>query len=71
MTEYAIEFDDRDLREWDERDGSIRKKFEKKLEKLLLNPYAPGNEIYTAATGRVPETPVDRTNQPSGRNRKR
>ncbi|MFS3134600.1 hypothetical protein ACLRDC_04360 [Gluconacetobacter sacchari] len=33
MTEYAIEFDDRDLREWDERDGSIRKKFEKKLEK--------------------------------------
>ena len=101
MTEYAIEFDDRALREWDGLDGSIRRKFEKKLEKLVLNPHSPGNElhgdlagfykiklrqdgyqvveqrivifviamgrreddeIYTAATGRVPETPVTAAN---------
>ncbi|GCE81642.1 type II toxin-antitoxin system RelE/ParE family toxin (plasmid) [Komagataeibacter nataicola] len=112
MTEYAIEFDDRALREWDELDGSIRRKFEKKLEKLILNPYSPGNElhgdlagfykiklrqdgyrlvyqiveqrivifiiavgrredneIYMAATGRVPETPADRTKPSSGKRR--
>lgn len=110
MTEYAIEFDDRALREWDGLDGSIRRKFEKKLEKLVLNPHSPGNElhgnlagfykiklrqdgyrlvyqvveqrivifiiavgrredneIYTAATGRVPETPADRTKPASGK----
>jgi mRNA interferase RelE/StbE len=112
--EYAIEFDDRALREWDDLDGGIRKKFEKKLEKLVLNPHSPGNElhgdlagfykiklrkdgyrlvyqvveqrivifvvavgrredneIYTAATGRPPETTAGRTKQPSGRSHKR
>ena len=95
-------------------DGSIRRKFEKKLEKLVLNPHSPGNElhgdlarfykiklrqdgyrlvyqvveqrivifviavgrredseIYTTATGRIPETPADRIKQPSGKSRKR
>ncbi|GBQ58427.1 type II toxin-antitoxin system RelE family toxin [Komagataeibacter swingsii] len=51
MTEYAIEFDDRALREWDGLDGSVRKKFEKKLEKLVLNPYSPGNELHGDLAG--------------------
>ena len=51
MTEYAIEFDDRALREWDELDGSIRRKFEKKLEKLVLNPHSPGNELHGDLAG--------------------
>ena len=45
MKEYCLEFDDRALREWDALDGSVRKKFEKKLEKLIWNPHSPGNEL--------------------------
>lgn len=44
MKEYCLEFDCRALKEWDALDGSVRKKFEKKLEKLIWNPHSPENE---------------------------
>lgn len=51
MTEYAIEFDDRALREWDDLDGSVRKNSRKKLEKLVLNPHCSGNELHGDLAG--------------------
>ncbi len=51
MTEYALAFDDRALREWDGLDGSIRKKFKKKLEKQIQNPHSPGNELHADLAG--------------------
>jgi mRNA interferase RelE/StbE len=42
MKECSLEFDERALREWDALDGSVRKKFEKKLEKINLEPSFPG-----------------------------
>jgi len=51
MKEYCLEFDDRALREWDALDGSVRKKFEKKLEKLIWHPHSPGNELHRDLSG--------------------
>ncbi|GAO01046.1 translation repressor RelE/RelB/StbE [Komagataeibacter xylinus NBRC 13693] len=51
MKEYCLEFDDRALREWDALDGSVRKKFEKKLEKLIWTPHSPGNELHRDLSG--------------------
>jgi len=51
MKEYCLEFDDRALREWDALDGNVRKKFEKKLEKLIWNPHSPGNELHRDLSG--------------------
>ena len=51
MKEYCLEFDDRALREWDALDGSVRKKFEKKLEKLIWNPHSPGNQFHRDLSG--------------------
>jgi len=51
MREYCLEFDDRALREWDALDGSVRKKFEKKLEKLIWYPHSPENELHRDLSG--------------------
>ncbi|OUJ15683.1 translation repressor RelE/RelB/StbE [Acetobacter orientalis] len=51
MKEYSLEFDERALREWDALDGSVRKKFEKKLEKLIWNPHSRGNELHRDLAG--------------------
>ena len=51
MKEYSLEFDERALREWDTLDGSVRKKFEKKLEKLIWNPHSRGNELHRDLAG--------------------
>ena len=51
MKEYCLEFDDRSLKEWDALDGSVRKKFEKKLEKLIWHHHSPGNELHRDLSG--------------------
>ena len=51
MKEYSLEFDERALREWDTLDGSVRKKFEKTLEKLIWNPHFRGNELHRDLAG--------------------
>ena len=51
MKEYSLEFDDRALREWDALDSSVKKKFEKKLEKLIWHPHSPGNELHHDLSG--------------------
>lgn len=48
---YDIEFDDEALEEWDALDGSVRKKFEKKLRKLIQNPHSPGNALTGGLAG--------------------
>jgi mRNA interferase RelE/StbE len=48
---YKVEFDDEALEEWDALDGSIRKQFLKKLQKLKHNPYSPGNALTGGLSG--------------------
>ena len=48
---YKVEFDDEALEEWDALDGSIRKQFLKKLQKLKHNPYSPGNALTGGLVG--------------------
>ncbi|MFT8507604.1 type II toxin-antitoxin system RelE family toxin [Acetobacter sp.] len=48
---YRVEFDDEALEEWDALDGSIRKQFLKKLQKLKHNPYSPGNALTGGLAG--------------------
>lgn len=39
------------LKEWDALDGSVRKKFEKKLERLIWNPHSPRDELHRDLSG--------------------
>ncbi|PAK75088.1 type II toxin-antitoxin system RelE/ParE family toxin [Acetobacter fabarum] len=48
---YKVEFDDEALDEWDALDGSIRKQFLKKLQKLKHIPYSPGNALTGGLAG--------------------
>ncbi len=51
MTEYALAFDERALKEWDALDGSVRQKFVKKLAKLVQDPHVPGSELHGDLAG--------------------